>query len=587
MALPDPEAWGIAPGYHDISGAWRQLGGETRAALLRAMRAEGAPPAVQAATLVVRQGAGTAVDEPALITEDGGQVRLDGRLPEDLPPGYHALVGEHGQRRLIVSPGLAHLPPGLRGFGLAVQLYSLLSAGSAGIGDLADLRALGRWAADDLGAAFLLLNPLHAALPGLPQEPSPYYPSSRRFLNPLYLRLEEVPGVVTLAGAARKRLNRAPIVDRDGVYELKLAALEAAWKGVRGRVRTELARFREARPGLHDYAVFCALAEVHGRPWREWPESLRRPGSPAVARFARARGDRVRFHEWLQLQLDVQLAAAGGGAGLINDLAVGVHPDGADAWAWQDELAVGVSVGAPPDPFNATGQDWGVPPFDPWRLRAAGYEPFVQTLRASLRHAAGVRIDHVMGLFRLYWIPIGEGPAAGGYVRYPASELLDILALESTRAGAYVVGEDLGTVEDAVRDELRGRRVLSYKLLWFEPGDPAAYPEAALAALTTHDLPTLAGVWAGSDPMPAVRERLQRLPGAGDDVLLAAYRALARAPSRLLAATLEDLTGAERRPNLPGTTDQHPNWSQRLPLTLERLMRDPRPRRVAEALTRR
>jgi 4-alpha-glucanotransferase len=306
-----------------------------------------------------------------------------------------------------------------------------------------------------------------------------------------------------------------------------------------------------------------------------------------VARFARARAGRVRFHEWLQMELDHQLRnAAGQPPGVVNDLAIGVHPDGADAWAWQEQLAPGVSVGAPPDPFNAEGQDWGLPPFDPWRLRAAGYEPLVQTLRAAFRHAAGIRVDHVMGLFRLYWIPAGQGPAAGAYVRYPAAEMLDILALESVRADAYVVGEDLGTVEDAVRDELHRRRVLSYKLLWFEPGDPAQYPEQALAALTTHDLPTVHGVWSAADPLPEVRERLQRLPGADADVLLAAYQALAAAPCRLLAATLEDVTGMAERPNRPGTVDEHPNWSLRLPLTLEQLMRDERPRSVARILSR-
>ncbi|MEP7105466.1 MAG: 4-alpha-glucanotransferase, partial [Chloroflexota bacterium] len=557
------------------------------AALLAAMRASDPEPP-RSSTLVVRVGDRARVPEPELVTEDGAVIRLAGTLPPDLPAGYHRLRGQKGggERRLIVSPGTAHLPPGLRGFGFAVQLYSLLSRGSTGIGDLADLRELGRWARSDLGAAFLLLNPLHAALPGLPQEASPYFPSSRRFLNPLYLRLAEVPGVEGLRDNERAALNAGELIDRDRVYEVKMRALEAAWERARGRAVGAMRRFRLERPGLHEYAVFCALAEVHGRPWRQWPEALRHPASAAVARFARQRAVRVRFHEWLQLELDRQLRAAGQSAALVNDLAVGVHPDGADAWAWQDELAEGVSVGAPPDPFNAAGQDWGLPPFDPWRLRAAGYEPFVQTLRAAFRHAAGIRVDHVMGLFRLYWIPVGGGSAAGAYIRYPASDLLDILALESALAGAYVVGEDLGTVEDAVRDELRRRQVLSYKLLWFERDPPAAFPEAALAALTTHDLPTLFGVWGGGDPMPDVRARLQGLPGAEADVLVAAYRSLATGPSRLLAATLEDITGTERRPNQPGTTDEHPNWSRRLPLSLEELVRDPRPRRVAQALSR-
>ncbi|TMF87012.1 MAG: 4-alpha-glucanotransferase [Chloroflexi bacterium] len=581
MAVPKAEAWGIEPGYHDIAGDWRTPTPEAEAALLAAMGAASAEPDAIRAPLVVTAGEQPAIPEPELLTEDGALLELDGRLPAELPPGYHRLRDDRQERRLIVSPGRCCLPERLRGFGLAVQLYSLLSGGSAGIGDLADLRVLADWAGTDLGAAFLLVNPLHAPLPGLPQEPSPYYPSSRRFLNPLYLRLDWLPE------SERQELNAEGLVRRDRVHELKLPALEARWETVRGRVEKELREFRSRRPGLREYAVFCALTETHGRPWREWPEELRHPASPAVARFARAQSVRVHFHEWLQLILDRQLQDAGAApAGLVNDLAIGVNPDGADAWAWQDQLAAGVSVGAPPDPFNAEGQDWGLPPFDPWRLRGAAYEPFVQTLRAAFRHASGIRVDHIMGLFRLYWIPADSGPAGGAYVRYPATDLLHILGLESWRAGAYVVGEDLGTVQDEVREELRRRRILSYKLYWFERRDPAHYPEQALAALTTHDLPTLAGVWTGRDAMPEVQARLARLPGADQDVLRAAYTALAAAPCRLLAATLEDVTGMAERPNRPGTIDEHPNWSLRLPLTLEELMADPRPHALAGILRR-
>jgi 4-alpha-glucanotransferase len=299
----------------------------------------------------------------------------------------------------------------------------------------------------------------------------------------------------------------------------------------------------------------------------------------------------VRFHEWIQWRLDGQLTEAARPGALVHDIPVGFHPDGADAWAWQGTFAEGVSVGAPPDSFNQAGQDWGLPPFDPWRLAAAGFEPFVQTLRAAFRHAAGVRLDHVMGLFRLYWIPLGGGgPGHGAYVRYPARELLDILALESVRAGAYVVGEDLGTVEDGVRRELRDRGVLSYRLVWFEPHPPEAFPVAAVAALSTHDLPTLMGVWEGVDPMPEVRERLIEMAGLApaateDDVIEKAYRLLARAPSRLVALTLEDVAGARERPNRPGTTAPS-NWSRRLPLTLEQLRRSRRARVLASILAR-
>jgi 4-alpha-glucanotransferase len=476
------------------------------------------------------------------------------------------------------------LPDGLFGWGLAAQLYSVTSRQSIGMGDLGDLGALSEWASE-LGAEFVLLNPLGSALPGLPQEPSPYYRSSRRFLDPLYLRVDGVPAAVA------RRARQTDLIDRDAVYAAKLAALELQWERERGSVRSALARFRHARPGLEEYATFCALSEVHGRPWRAWPEGLRRPGSAAVARFARTRRDRVRFHEWLQWRLDQQLTEAARSGGLVNDIPVGFHPDGADAWAWQGTFAEGVSVGAPPDTFNQAGQDWGLPPFDPWRLAAAGFEPFVQTLRAAFRHAAGVRLDHVMGLFRLYWIPLGGGgPSQGAYVRYPARALLDILALESVRAGAYVVGEDLGTVEDGVRRELRDRGVLSYRLVWFEPHPPEAFPVAAVAALTTHDLPTLMGVWDGVDPMPEVRERLIEMaslrPSATEDeVIEKAYRLLARAPSRLVALTLEDVAGARERPNRPGTTAPS-NWSRRLPLTLEQLRRSRRARVLASILAR-
>lgn len=567
-----------------MDGSWRETSAETLGAILGAMGAgAGGPPPPDELALVVEEGSRAAVPEPELVTEDGARLRLHGELPGELPLGYHRLLGDRGERRLVVAPPACHLPDDLEGWGLAVQLYSLTSRQSLGMGDLADLAELGGWASG-LGAAFLMLSPLHAAVPGLPQEPSPYYPSSRRFMNPLYLRLEDVPA--GLAQSARA----GDLIDRDAVYRAKLAALEAEWERVSGRVAGPLADFRRRRPGLEEYATFCALSETHGRPWRAWPAELRHPGSAAVARFAQEQSARVRFHEWLQWQLEEQLRDAAGAAGTIHDIAVGVHPDGADAWAFQDQIAHGVSIGAPPDTFNTSGQDWGLPPFDPWRLAAAGYEPFIQTVRAAMRHAAGVRMDHVMGLFRLYWIPAGGGPAAGTYVGYPSRELLAIVALESARAGAYVVGEDLGTVEDRVRRDLYVKRVLSYRLLWFEPGPPDAYPRQALAALATHDLPTLLGVWSGADPMPEVRERLAGLaqvPAAADpdQLIEAAYRLLARAPSRLLALTLEDLAGQRERPNRPGTTDPA-NWSRRLPLGLEELRQLPRAAALSTTLSR-
>nr|MDQ6910280.1 4-alpha-glucanotransferase [Actinomycetota bacterium] len=298
------------------------------------------------------------------------------------------------------------------------------------------------------------------------------------------------------------------------------------------------------------------------------------------------------FHRWLQWRIDVQLAAAATEITLVSDLAVGFDPNGADAWEFQDVLAAGVSVGAPPDAFNTAGQDWGLSPFDPDALRAVGYRPFIETLRAAFGHAGGVRIDHVMSLFRLFWVPHGGTPADGSYVRYRSSDLLDIVARESRRAGAFVVGEDLGTVEDGVREELTARQVLSYRLLWFESGAPSTYPERALAAVSTHDLPTIPGVWTGADPGGAdLRTRLTETAGVDesasvDEAVALTYEALATAPSVLVTASLEDALGVTERPNQPGTVNET-NWSLALPIPLEAIEDDPRLRRIAAALSQR
>ncbi|HWH35023.1 MAG TPA: 4-alpha-glucanotransferase, partial [Acidimicrobiales bacterium] len=434
-----------------------------------------------------------------------------------------------------------------------------------------------------------------------------YYPSSRRYRNPLYLRIEDVPGAENLAGEldglarAGRALNQVRRIDRDRVWQLKADALARCYTQAPPDPDFD-AFVHDGGESLREFATYCALAEIHGNGWRTWPEELQRPDSPAVADAGARLRERVGFHSWLQWLLDRQLAAAGDLA-VVSDLAVGFDPGGADAWAWQDLLALDMRVGAPPDEFNAQGQDWGLPPFVPWRLRDCGYRPFIETVRSALRHAGGLRVDHVMGLFRLFWIPAAGGSGTGTYVRYPASELLDILALESHRAGAFVVGEDLGTVEDSVRRELADRAVLSYRLLWFEDRPPEEFPHQALAAVTTHDLPTIAGMWTGADladqqeiglapseeGQESLRRRLARAAGVGDgaavdEVTEGAYRALARCPSRLLAATLDDALGVRERPNMPGTTDQWPNWSLALPLPLEDIEVDPRVAAVTRAL---
>ena len=613
----DPAAWGVQERYQDAKQDWHTSPPATIQAIMRTMGAsEDRPrPAGDAPVLFVRPGEARAVSRPAVLrTEDGAEIRVDAALPSDLALGYHRLtdLDDDSHTTVVVSPGRCPSPAAAPMWGWAVQLYAMRSSSSWGMGDLADLRRLAEWSSGELGAGLVLVNPLHAALPGFPQSSSPYFPSSRRFRNPLYLRVEDVPGASVALGmgleelaAAGRALNGDRRIDRDAVWRLKLDALERLWDAFPGDPAFD--RWREAESdALDSYATFCALVEEHGQDWRAWPEGFRHPDGPEVASYGREHQHRVRFHQWLQWLVDLQLSAAStAGVDVMHDLAVGVDPGGADAWLWQDVFALDMAVGAPPDEFNTRGQDWGLPPFDPWRLQAAGYGPFVETIRASLRHAGGLRLDHVMGLFRLFWIPRGESAHNGAYVRYPSRELLDIVALECLRAGAYVVGEDLGTVEEQVRTEMAARDILSYRLLWFEDRPPAEYPTRAMAAVTTHDLPTVAGLWTGSDlddqrrlgmepneeSTAAMCVRLQDITGVRadappDEAVAGMYAALGSAPCMIVAAALDDTLSVAERPNMPGTTDAWPNWSIALPVPLEELMADPRPRVVARALSR-
>ncbi len=601
---------GISDAYHDIFGQLRVTSEETRRALRDAMGV-GSRPAPPARVRVIRAGANEELGHGELHLEDGGHHRHSGGvLPPDLPLGYHRFEADDAEPlRLIVAPRRCVLPPDLRGWGWAVQLYAARSAASWGIGDLADLRALCGWARG-LGARMLLVNPLAAVAPVFSQQASPYYPSSRCYRNPLYLRVEEVPGAESLPGlaelaAAGRALNADRRIDRDAVLRLKLRALEPLWERFPGDPRFDRYRAAEGTP-LASFAAYCVLAERHGADWRRWAEELRHPAAAGVQRVAREEARRVGFHAWLQWLLDEQLARADReGVLLMQDLPIGVDPGGADAWTWQDTLADGASVGAPPDRYSADGQDWGLPPLVPARLRAAAYEPFIHTVRAALRHSGGLRIDHVMGLFRLFWIPRGGRPADGAYVYYPADDLLGVLALESHREDAVIVGEDLGTVEAGVREQLAEHAVLSYRVMWFEDRRPRELPELALAAVTTHDLPTVAGLWTGSDAAEEralgrtvndaetarVRGRLAEMAGLRDDspleeVIVGAHRLLAEAPSLLVTATLEDALATQERPNVPATCTERPNWSLALPRPLEELMQAPLARRIAAALTR-
>ncbi len=613
---------------------WEDIPADTPAAILDAM---GGPEAnrVAAGREAVRViHAGTAVPWPTpgqLILEDGSRQPAGDVLPADLPLGYHDFYPTQGDwhTRVIITPWRCIEPRGSC-WGWAVQLHSTRSRQSWGIGDLADLKRLAEWSAG-LGAGMLQINPLGPPAPVVPQGASPYYPTTRRFRNPLYLHVEDVPGserlgpqLAQLAAEARG-LNALPRLDRDRIFHLKQQALRAIWSeetgdgeklpspSGRGRApcthgRGEGAEFtafrREQGASLDRFATFCVLAGKFGPDWRKWPEEYRRADNAAVARFAAEHSGEVGYHAWLQWLLDRQLIAASRAIPLLQDLPIGMDPGGADAWEWQDLLAKEMVVGAPPDSFNAEGQDWQLPPFAPGKLRAAAYGPFIETIRAVLRHAGGLRIDHVMGLFRLWWIPDGQHPRTGWYVRYPADDLLGIVALESHRAGALIVGEDLGTVEPGVRQRLALRRVLSCRLLWFEPRPPAEYPQLSLASVTTHDLPTIAGLWSGADEaaqrsigltvgneMHQLRDHLREMLGVESnipvaEVIEAAYRCLAQAPSRIITATLEDAQAMLDRPNMPGTVAQRPNWSLALPQDIETMVEAELPRRIAQALGR-
>jgi 4-alpha-glucanotransferase len=564
---------------------------------------------------VVRAGEKLALDGAGardLVLEDGTELKVEGELPPDLPIGYHDLapLDDDGlPTRLIVTPGRCHLPADLRTWALSVQLHACRSEHSWGIGDLGDLRSIGTWAAVRGGAGMLAINPLHAPLPIDEVEPSPYFPSSRRWRNPLYLQIDEIPGagddpeINGLAIEARA-LSSQRLIDRDEVWRLKRAALEQLWQRQGPDARLDAWR-RSQGPAIEIYARFCALADHHGSGWIGWPVEHQHPAKGAVARFAHDNADRVAFWAWVQMLLDEQLNRAGETLPLLNDLAIGVDPDGAEAWAHQDLLALDVRVGAPPDRFNAEGQDWGLPPFIPWKLRDAGYEPLAELWRAALGHGGGLRIDHAMGLFRLFWLLPGQTPVEGTYVRYRPDELLAVLAVESTRASSLVVGEDLGTVEEGVRETLAEAGVLSTRLVWFDQEPPELFPAQAFAAVTTHDLPTVAGVWSGDDladqraaglrtdeseaRAAELRNRLATVadcpPDAPvEDVIVGVHRRLARAPSAVVAATLEDALAVTQRPNMPGTVAERPNWSLALPLRLDEVLGDPLVNAVAASI---
>ncbi len=550
--------WGIAHGYHDVNGTWHDTPDATREFLRAAM---GDPPPTEPLWFVDQGCADHLRGRCRLTTEDGADLGDLDALPSDLPLGHHRLQPLDGgpATTLVVAPRAC--PPAPYGWGVAAQVYALWGPDDWGIGDLRDIEQLGRQVAARGGIA-ALLSPLHAPAPTLPQETSPYYPSSRRWLNPLLITIDGASPVTNEPGGLIDRSSVWPAKRRALLERFALAADGAEWRAWADQQGADLWQF----------CTWNALSERLGPRWTDWPAQFRHPDEPAVRdlpvddeQFATTRD----FHAWLQWSAlrALERTAANARVTLIGDLAVGCSPDGADAWLHQDLMALGVRIGAPPDPFNGAGQNWGLPPFVPGRLRAAHYQPFTGMVRAACQTMGGLRIDHVMGLFRQFWIPEGGTPVDGAYVQLPARELLAIVRLEATRANAFVVGEDLGTVEPVVRDALRDSAILGTKVWWFDP-HPDEWPEANLATVTTHDLPTVFGVWQHTDGTPEMAAELLAAVTATSAAEASAqlHQQVAASGARLCLAAIEDMAGCAERPNRPGTLDnEHPNWRRRLP----------------------
>lgn len=667
-------AVGIAPHFINIKGEEQAISDETRRQLLAVM----AHPQTDSAPLPpVKVFSGTARRELRLngngrfhwqlLSEKGktfsGEVAGDEvlTLPPRLPQGYHQLTLSQGEQqwrsRIIITPRRCYQPASLRAggklWGALVQLYTLRSENNWGIGDFGDLEKMlveiaGR------GGDFIGLNPLHALYPADPESASPYSPSSRRWLNILYIDVGQVEDFRQSTAAQRwwkaastqqalKKVRSSEWVDYSGVAQLKLEALRLAWQAFSQRdaqqqdVQAFAAFVQEGGDNLWYQAAYDALQrEKKAAGWPAWPEAWHNARLPAVQRWCEEHVDEIRFWMWLQWLAHTQFARCwqrcqqlGMTVGLYRDLAVGVAQGSAETWQDPELYRMKASVGAPPDRLGPLGQNWGLPPMDPHVMASRGYQPFIDLLRANMRDCGALRIDHVMALLRLWWIPYGETADKGAYVFYPVDDLLAIMALESQRHRCMVIGEDLGTVPQEIISKLRNSGIFSWKVLWFEEDrhgayrQPESWPRQSIASASTHDLPTLYGFWDGGDF--ALGEKLGLYPDAAElqklyqqrkqqkQALLEAlhlagvlpknsakradklamspqlnraiHRFLAATHSALLGLQPEDWLGMPAPVNVPGTVDEYPNWRRRLTMTLEEIFADPQVNQLLKAVT--